>query len=115
MKMVSMANKPEDPKEGAGEGKNGAMCSDCGDAKYPYGTQLSLGDDQLEALGITDLPKIGTVLTIQAKVKVVAARSEEDQDGSADNTLSLQITDLGIDGTMSETEKAATMFSGNEE
>jgi len=110
MKLVSMANKPMDSKE---KEPGGVECC-CDDAKYPYGTQISLGDDQLAALGITDLPKVGTVVMLSAKAEVVSVRSEEDRDGSADASLSLQITDLGIESSMSEKKIASTLF-GNKE
>lgn len=97
MKLVSMANKPKDKKE-----MEGCEPPCCDDAKYPYGTQISLEGDQLAALGISDLPKVGTVVSIMAKAKVVSVSSREDQDGSADQSLSLQITDLGIDSKMSD-------------
>lgn len=108
MKMVSMENKPKDKK---GEG-HPIEC--CDDAKYPYGTQISLGPDQLAALGIKDLPKVGTVIMLQAQAKVVACRSEEDKNGEADQSCSLQITDLGIEGSkgMSDAQKAAVIYKG---
>lgn len=107
MKLVSMANKPKEQKEGENEAiRSLAEC----DSKYPYGTQLQLGNDQLQALGISDLPKVGTVVSVMAKAKVISVRSEEGQDGTADQSFSLQITDLGIDQAMSMSEKAGAMF-----
>lgn len=103
MKMVSMANKPKKDEE-----KGMVEC--CDDAKYPYGTQISLCNDQLAALGITEMPKIGTTVSLMAHAKVVSCRSEEDQDGSADQSLSLQITDLGIESKMSESKKASILY-----
>lgn len=104
--MVSMANKPEEKKEHGGE----IAC--CDDAMYPYGTQISIGSEQLKALGIKDLPKVGTVLKVMASVKVVACRAEEDKDGEEDRSCSLQITEMGIDTKMTETEIAETMYGG---
>ena len=103
MKMVSMANKPKKEDE-----KGMVEC--CDDAKYPYGTQISLCNDHLEALGITEMPKIGTTVVLTAHAKVVFCRSEEDQDGSTEQSLSLQITDLGIDSKMSESKKAGILY-----
>jgi hypothetical protein len=105
MKMVSMANKPEEKKEG------GEMDC-CDDAMYPYGTQISLGSDQLKALGVMELPKVGAVLKVMASVKVVACRAEEDKDGEEDLSCSLQITEMGIDSKMSESAIASTMYDG---
>jgi hypothetical protein len=94
MKMVSMANKPKAEDKG---NEPGGMDCCCDDAKYPYGTQISLGSDQLAALGVKNMPAVGTVVMLQAQAKVVSCRSEEDKDGTSDDSFSLQITDLGLE------------------
>ena len=38
--------------------------------RYPYGLCISLGKDELEKLGITALPKVGTEMMIMAKCYV---------------------------------------------
>lgn len=66
--------------------------------KYPYGLTLCLDDDVLAKLGITDLPDVGAVLYLDAKVTVCSKSQYENQDG-ADSSLSLQITDMELSTT----------------
>lgn len=110
MKMVSMVMKPEKK----GEGKSDCCCCagpcGCGDdegkPRYPWGLQLRLENDQLQALSISSLPKVGATMTIQATVKVTRCSEEEREGAAPDRDISLQITDLGLEGVA---EKAAPM------
>jgi len=75
-----------------------AICCDAGDApRYPYGLCLQLDDKTLEKLGISTLPQVGTELVLMARVKVTTTGQYETQEGS-DNNVSLQITDMALDG-----------------
>ncbi|KAG2171874.1 hypothetical protein INT44_002519 [Umbelopsis vinacea] len=62
---------------------------------YPYGLSICLDDETLAKLGITELPKVGTVMQLTALVEVCSVSQYENQDG-ADNSLSLQITDMEL-------------------
>lgn len=104
MKLVSMAKKKEASEVAMGE-----------DSLYPYGTEIRLEDDQLVALGMKELPKVGTVVNLQAKAKVISASAREEQDGDICSSICLQITDLGVEpGSTSEAQKAATLFKEEE-
>jgi len=82
--------------------------------KYPWGLRLNLGDEELQKLGITDLPKVGTVIAMQCQVKVTGVRSNESQDGENRN-LELQVTDCGMDmGKGVDMEKKASNLYGGE-
>lgn len=87
MDMISMARKPEEAKE------NDVICCG-GDSKYPYGLQISLEEDQLKALGVSEMPKAGSELTLTVKVKVTGCREDEKADGEIERCLSMQITDM---------------------
>lgn len=105
MKMVSMVHKME--KEAGPE----ACC--CDDMKYPYGTQINLESEQMKALGMKEMPKVGMTMMIHAKVKVVSCRSEEGKEGEEMASMSMQITDMGIEeGKMSDKEIAGKLYGG---
>lgn len=77
---------------------------------------LYLTDDQVEALGIKGIPAPGTVFTLQARcvVERVTAEAEEADEAKTegstpDVSLSLRITDMGLEGSR---PAAATMLYG---
>lgn len=88
MKMVSMARTPEKAKE------EDCCCCPSDDSKYPYGLQLSMEEEQLTALGVTEMPKVGTEMTMTVKCKVTSC-SERETDEGTERCLSMQITEIG--------------------
>lgn len=112
MKMVSMAMKAE--KKGKSDG-----CCCCGPCecesdkpRYPWGLQLHMDTDQLAAMGMKEMPKVGTTITMQCTVKVTGCREEEREGGEAERSVSLQITEIGMDApAMSDKEKAGALYS----
>ena len=61
--------------------------------EYPYGLCIRLEDEQLDALGITDLPKVGSKMKLSGNVTVKSISSNESL-GSNSRSVELQITDL---------------------
>ena len=105
MKMVSM-KRAED----------GDYMSPVSAENYGYGLCLVLNEDQCEALGITSAMKPGTQVSIKAQAIVVSsgARLERDGDDKGnDITMSMQITDMGVEagGVM---RNAAAVLYGKE-
>lgn len=95
-KMVSMMRTAEDKRGDKMAGP--AIESTAPD--YPYGLCIHLDKDELDKLGIKDLPKIGTEMMIEAKVKVtrISQSAAESADGSDEYTsVDLQITDIGLE------------------
>lgn len=92
MKLVSMAMKAEKMKP------VGEAPMDYEEPKYPYGLEIHLKDEQLLALGISELPKVGSEMLLTCKVKVTSARQEEKQDGDTESCCSLQIVEMGTNG-----------------
>jgi hypothetical protein len=95
-KLVSMANK-KGKSDGCDCDTDCACSSDGG--KYPYGLVLHLGDDQLKALGIKELPRVGSEILLSCKAKVTSAREEERGNGEVESYCGLQITAMGTEGT----------------
>jgi hypothetical protein len=72
------------------------MCEGGNEPEYPWGLCLNLEEQQLVALGIKTLPKVGATITIQAKGNVTSVSENETQDGTR-RSVSIQITDLALD------------------
>lgn len=95
-KMVSMKRSPSDKR---GDKMETAPCEAI-EPDYPWGLCVHMDKDELDKLGITDLPKIGTEMMIEAKVKVtrISQSAAESADGSDEYTsVDLQITDIGLE------------------
>lgn len=63
--------------------------------RYPYGLCISLCQDELTKLGLTDLPSIGTEMPLNAIAKVTSVSLNESE-GHSNTRLELQITMLEI-------------------
>ncbi len=87
MAMINMKKDPE-REEMPGE-------IEYEEPMYPYGLCLHLGQDEMEKLGITALPAVGSEMTITAKVFVKGTSAYETQ-GGKDMSMDLQITDMEI-------------------
>ena len=74
--------------------------------RYPYGLSIYLDDETLEKLGMTEMPKVGTVLQLTAQVTVTgtstrATQGEKEAGEATETTCScvdLQITDMDLQG-----------------
>ncbi|NYT45135.1 hypothetical protein H0A64_09905 [Alcaligenaceae bacterium] len=66
--------------------------------EYPYGLRINLDDDSLKKLGITELPEVGTTMTLQARVEVVSV-SQHESDNGKHRDMSLQITDMTLEAS----------------
>lgn len=62
---------------------------------YPCGLCLTLDDDDLKKLGIETLPPLGSILSLEAKVKVTRLADDSGFYGRIRN-LGLQITDMNL-------------------
>ena len=93
MELVSMAR--EQP---TGDKMYGAAVP-CEPCPYPYGLRLNLSQEQLAALGYTELPPAGTTLRLEAVAVVTRSASEDpDADGDIDYLcVEMQITEMGVE------------------
>lgn len=106
MKLVSMKLKDE------GHG-HGCCCgpTQCESPDYPWGTQITLEEKQLAALGTVSMPAVGAPVGLEGAGVVISA-SEEQVDGATRRTLRVQITDLAV--ASAGTSKFARMYAGDE-
>lgn len=103
MKLVAMNIKDDDGMDS--KEYDGSPC-------------VYLNDDQVEALGIKNMPAPGTVFTLQARavVRSVTATAEEPDEVAAegkgpDISLTLCLTDIGIEPT-SSAGTASALYGG---
>lgn len=107
MKLSSMKNEA---------GSDFDCCSPCCGPGYafPYGLTLELNADTCDKLGISKMLAPGTVVSIQAKGVITRASQELDRDGDAkggmDLCLSVQITDMGMQGAGTMSNAADTLY-----
>lgn len=107
---MKLTNMKLDPKESKGEiGAPTAIGEKDKGPKYPYELELRLNRSILKKLGITtltDLPKVGTKVRIEAEANVVTVRYEE-REGDEDSLgVNLQIEEFCFEeGKESKKEK----------
>ena len=85
---------------------------DMDEPAYPYGLCITLDAEQLNKLGITALPKVGSEMYVHAKAYVKSTSAYETQ-GGKDMSVSLQITDLELEGLDRQTDRAEAMYGDN--
>lgn len=86
--MVDMKSKAER------EEMPGAVEAD--EPQYPYGLCLHLGMDELEKLGMKQLPEVGATMMISAKAFVKSTSAYETQGDGKSMSVDLQITDMEL-------------------
>ena len=68
---------------------------------YPYGLRIELSDESMKKLGLESLPTVGTKMELRAIVVVERASQNETKEGKRQD-MSLQITDMELDGYSDE-------------
>lgn len=101
MAMINMKQKAET------EEKPGEIEMD--EPKYPYGLCINLDKEQLDKLGITSLPQVGSEMTIMAKAYVKSTSAYETQ-GGKDMSIGLQITDMEIGAAKTQSDQATMLY-----
>ena len=61
--------------------------------KYPYGLSITLDSDTVKKLGLEDCT-VGTEYDIEGKMKCTNMSENENEDGSYNQTMTMQITSL---------------------
>ena len=76
---------------------------------YSYGLCISLGREELEKLGMEQLPDAGTEMMIKAKAYVKTVRESAEKDGVEQN-VQIQICARGIDSVDKNKDYAKDMY-----
>ena len=72
---------------------------------YPCGLSISLGDAELEKLGLTDDCEVGEFVHLFAFAKVVSVAKHDSEGGGETNRVCLQITHLACEDEDDESEE----------
>lgn len=111
MALISMKNAP--PKKETALAEADGDYDDSAPA-YPWGLQINLCADDLAKLGITDMPALGSKLTLTAVVEVTDTSANErlNRDGSVDESknMGLQITDMELQPGGETKDAASTLY-----
>lgn len=89
MKMTAAERKQSEPVSLAG-GEPDAP-------RYPYGLELMLDDAVLEKLELDDLPDVGAVMTLIARVEVRSTAVDEVDGQGKRRRMTLQVTDCCLE------------------
>lgn len=97
-KMVSMKRSEKDKRKDMGQPCEVTAI----EPDYPWGLTLNFDSDELEKLGIRQMPAVCTEYIMTAKVKVTTvseSASESETDGAEESRhMTLQVTDIALDG-----------------
>lgn len=100
--LVNMKRKPEPAEKGGAEV---AMDQEV----YPWGLTLNLDKEALRKLGIAELPPVGAQMVVAAMAKVTNVDMREHEDGEH-RSVTLQITDLGVDTDRPKVSRVKAMY-----
>ena len=90
MPLKNMKLTPKEAKSEAGIEKFQAP-------RYPYGLSISLDEEALEKLGMSELPDIGDSKMLVAFVDVTDKHESDSANGKKRKSIRLQITDMSIE------------------
>lgn len=110
MTTVSMEHDPKELKEDRAElAGTGPM------NKYGYGLCLYLDDDQCKKLGLDKALPAGTIVKIEGKAIVESStdRVGRYKDESSEVSISLQITDLGVEPEGTASNAAEVLYANS--
>lgn len=81
-----------DLKRTKAEKKEAIKCPTIGSTSdYPYGLELRLGSDELEKLGMKELPAVGEEYTLTAHCVVTDVSQHSDQSGDDRRNVTVQV------------------------
>lgn len=78
--------------------------------KYPYGLKICLSKEELDKLGIKELPKLGANMKVMATVEVCGVSMSE-YEGGEYRSVDLQIVEMGIEGK--KADPASKLYNGD--
>lgn len=97
--LINMELSPDEAKE-LYEPKPG------NEPKYPWGLSICLEHAQLEKLGLTTLPKVGSTMSLVARVEVTSTSERESQGDGPQRSVSLQVTDMALSAEAGDAAQA---------
>ncbi len=109
MKMADMKMPKKTKKEMMGESIPAEIEKD----RWPYGLQLRFENEELSKLPHLKELKVGTKVMVQGMGVVTAIRSNERQGGKEDNSVEIQLHEVGCESKKKEEPQSMSdMMSG---
>lgn len=111
MKLNDMRVTDEEKK--AREVRCGMRCDGDDGPDYPWGLSINLDQDSMRKLGMTEMPKLGEIMHLEAVAKITSL-SENSSEGSDDSrNVTLQIMLLGTAGESTTKDQTAAKVYDN--
>lgn len=82
--------------------------------RYPFGLRIHLDDEQLEKLGVDELPKVGKEKMMIAMVEVTDVSASDTMLGGERRSVGLQIKSVAFKETEDKQKEAEEKFYGGE-
>lgn len=79
--------------------------------EYPYGLQVTLYDEAIKKLGLSEMPAVGEKMTLLARVEVCRTEQNDSVGGGRHRCLSLQITDMALGPDEAAKSPAEVLYS----
>jgi len=80
--------------------------------EFPFGLSVRLQEEEIQKLGMTDLPEVGSEWALLAVVKVESVRSSEQADGKKSRSIEYQITRMGFEKKTNIDQAANKLYGG---
>lgn len=91
-RIVDMKRPPEKARS-----KDEIVAAPDSAERYPWGLRLSLHNEELTKLGITEMPKVGDKFTVVATAEVTSVSQRERRGETDSKDVEMQIKKMGID------------------
>jgi hypothetical protein len=79
--------------------------------EFPYGLTIHLDEEALKLLNIGGVPEVGAILKLEARVVVTSAGEHEQQGQGKKRNVSLQITDMELEGAVKAKEAHQLIYT----
>lgn len=90
--LVDLKRTKADKKKASESNKIGSIDGD----DYPYGTRVSLGPDELDKLGTTTLPGVGTEVHVHARGHVTSVSEDHREGGKKHRRVEIQLKHMHV-------------------
>ena len=92
-KLISMKRTPEDKRKDQGEPADITSIA----PDYPYGLCIHMDGDELDKLGMTQLPEVGVEMPMDVLVRVTCVRQSAMEGADEERSVDFQIIAMAVD------------------
>lgn len=92
MALVDLKRTKQDKKQDKAN-----MPSSIGQEDYPYGTRVRLGDEELDKLGIDELPQVGDGMHVHGHGHVTSVSEDHHEGGKKRRHVEIQLKHMQVE------------------